>query len=249
MSSLARLEVVLLFAVIVVIAGCGNTRVSPAPNAAPVAVAGSNQTVAVGESVILNGTDSWDANNDPLTFAWTLTTRPTGSTAILASGTTATPTFTPDVAGTYIARLIVNDGTTNSTPATVTTSATEAAPVVAYYLFGAPDHINYLGCLDCSPEHVESICNRFGNYGSPFSAMSIWHQFGTYGSQFSPYSPWNQFSTSGPIIVGSDSLFYGYFTTNGFQFDRTTIPAFVRILDFYSTTLDLESTRSYACGN
>ena len=246
-----RAKVALCIAFMVTLVGCGGSSNSPAPrNTAPVADAGPAQNVLVGTLVTLNGNASSDADGDPLTFAWNLTTRPSGSTTTLAGATTPTPTFTPDLAGTYIASLTVNDGKINSAPATVTITAAEVpAPITHYFLFGGPDNATYLGCLTCDQFDLESVCNQFGTYGSEFSASSIWNPFGTYGSQFSSSSPWNQYSTSGPIIIGSDNLFYGYFTTNTSQFNRTTIPVFVSVLDFFTSTSDLASTRTYACGN
>jgi hypothetical protein len=102
-----------------------------ATNATPVANAGTVQNVITASTVTLNGSASSDANGDSLTYAWTLTGRPTGSTAALANPTSATPGFTADVAGAYVASLVVNDGRVNSTAATVTINATvtNAAPV------------------------------------------------------------------------------------------------------------------------
>jgi hypothetical protein len=93
-------------------------------NAAPVANAGTAQNVTTGTVVTLNGSASSDANSDPLTYSWVLTSRPASSAAALTGATTAAPTFTADLAGTYVASLIVNDGTVNSTAATVTITAT-----------------------------------------------------------------------------------------------------------------------------
>jgi PKD domain len=100
-------------------------------NAAPVANAGGNQNVVANNTVTLDGSASSDANADALTYNWTLTSKPTGSSATLSSPTSARPTFTADFAGTYVASLTVNDGQVNSNVATVTVTAARAnaAPV------------------------------------------------------------------------------------------------------------------------
>lgn len=98
-------------------------------NTAPVANAGPNQTAAVGATVILNGSGSTDADGNPLTYQWSFASVPTGSAAALALPTTMRPTFLVDRAGDYVVRLVVNDGTVNSAPATVTITTTNTAPV------------------------------------------------------------------------------------------------------------------------
>jgi PKD domain len=92
-------------------------------NTAPVANAGPDQTVAVSASVVLDGNASTDADRTALTYQWSLTGKPAGSTATLANFTTAMPRFTADVAGRYIGQLIVNDGTVSSAPDTVIVTA------------------------------------------------------------------------------------------------------------------------------
>ena len=99
----------------------GNTR--------PVANAGPDQTVNVGNLVTLNGAASSDVDGDPLTFSWQFQSRPTGSSAVLQNATSVVPTFTVDVAGSYVVRLVVNDGTVNSLVDTVTISTDNSAPV------------------------------------------------------------------------------------------------------------------------
>ena len=99
------------------------TVIAEALNAAPVANAGPAQTVLIGATVILTGAASSDANADKLTYKWVLTTRPTGSTASLSSTSVVSPTFIADVAGVFVASLIVNDGKLDSAVSTVPISA------------------------------------------------------------------------------------------------------------------------------
>jgi hypothetical protein len=98
-------------------------------NTAPVANAGPDQTAPVGQTVQLSGATSSDVDGDPLTFSWALMTRPQGSQATLNSTTIVTPTFLIDVAGSYVVRLIVSDGTVNSAADTVIVSTSNSAPV------------------------------------------------------------------------------------------------------------------------
>lgn len=100
-------------------------------NIAPIANAGPNQNLPIGSAVTLDGSASTDANADALTYAWTLSSKPTGSASALNGATTIKPTFVADAAGTYIATLIVNDGKSNSAASTVTinVAAGNATPI------------------------------------------------------------------------------------------------------------------------
>ena len=85
----------------------------------PVAKAGPDQTVVVGTTVHLDGSTSSDADGDLLSYRWSLTALPVGSGATLSDPTAPQPTFVADAPGTYVGRLIVNDGTVDSAPDTV----------------------------------------------------------------------------------------------------------------------------------
>ena len=87
------------------------TLTASTSNGKPVANAGPDQTVNVGDTVTLDGTGSSDPDGDPLQYSWTLATRPSGSAASLSSSTAARPSFVADVSGTYGASLTVSDGT------------------------------------------------------------------------------------------------------------------------------------------
>lgn len=93
---------------------------APAVNGAPTANAGPAQTAKTGDTVTLDGSASADPDANTLIYSWALTTLPTGSLTTLADPDKATSTFVPDMAGTYVATLTVNDGTVNSTASTVT---------------------------------------------------------------------------------------------------------------------------------
>lgn len=97
-----------------------------AANVAPVADAGGSRSVVAGSAVFLSGAASLDGNGDPLTYQWTLI-KPTGSSAYLSAASTVSPYFTPDVAGIYVATLVVNDGKVNSAAANVNITATSAS--------------------------------------------------------------------------------------------------------------------------
>jgi hypothetical protein len=88
-------------------------------NTPPVAEAGSGQTVSVGTLVTLDGSASSDAENDSLTFFWSIISAPEGSSADLNDATLSMPAFTPDEFGLYVVQLIVNDGEFDSTPDSV----------------------------------------------------------------------------------------------------------------------------------
>jgi RHS repeat-associated protein len=98
-------------------------------NSPPVANAGANQTLVAGTTVQLNGTGSTDVDGDFLTYSWAILSAPQGSTAALSNATLVNPTFFADKSGTYVVQLIVNDGTVNGQPSTVTITSQNAPPV------------------------------------------------------------------------------------------------------------------------
>lgn len=78
----------------------------------------------------LDGSSSYDPDSSGvLTYEWELTSAPATSVATtsdLSDYTAANPTFTPDVDGTYVFTLTVNDGGADSYPSTVTAVVTAA---------------------------------------------------------------------------------------------------------------------------
>ena len=80
--------------------------------------------VSTGMPVKLDGTGSTPyKTGTALTYSWTLTTKPTGSSAVVSNATTSTPTLTPDVAGVYVMSLTVTEAGVSSTASTSTLTA------------------------------------------------------------------------------------------------------------------------------
>ena len=88
-------------------------------NVKPVADAGLSQSLIVGETGTLDGSQSSDANGDALTYHWSLVEVPAGSTSQILNPTAPQSTYKPDLPGSYTIQLVVNDGIVNSDPGTI----------------------------------------------------------------------------------------------------------------------------------
>ena len=98
-------------------------------NSKPVANAGGNQTAQVGDAVTLDGSQSSDIDNDPLSYVWSVLSKPANSNPGLLHHDQLQAILTPDLPGDYVAQLIVNDSKLNSDPATALVTVS-AKPVV-----------------------------------------------------------------------------------------------------------------------
>ncbi|PXW72739.1 hypothetical protein C7964_101855 [Loktanella sp. PT4BL] len=119
-----------------------NTRtLNTAPNVAPTANAGSNQSVQSGTQVTLDGSGSTDSDGAIVSYAWTRTGGTgSGANAVLNDATAVSPTFTDssltsnDTSVTHEFSLVVTDDDGDSSVAdTVTVTITpppNAAPTV-----------------------------------------------------------------------------------------------------------------------
>lgn len=94
----------------------------PVGNRAPVANAGPDQDVKTGSTVYLDGTGSYDPDDDSITYSWAFVSKPADSTT-LSGADTATPTFVADTDGSYEVELTVSDGGLSSTDSVVITAA------------------------------------------------------------------------------------------------------------------------------
>ncbi len=101
-----------------------------APNLAPVAEAGENQSVVLVNVVTLNGSEYYDPEGEQLAYLWSLAS-PVGSNVELAQSTNVSTNFTPDVAGTYQLTLTVTDesGLTDTDSVVITVDNENLSPI------------------------------------------------------------------------------------------------------------------------
>ena len=97
-------------------------------NDAPTANAGPDQQAWTGYGIALDAGGSSDPQGDALTYHWSFYSIPVSSSASLQGTNTIQPVFTADVPGTYVIRLVVNDGTLDSAPDMVTVTAQTFQP-------------------------------------------------------------------------------------------------------------------------
>lgn len=79
-------------------------------NLPPVADAGDNQWVVVGEVVRLDGRGSRDPNGEEISYLWEFAALPGCSVASFDDPSSPVPTFIPDRVGVYGIQLMVDDG-------------------------------------------------------------------------------------------------------------------------------------------
>ena len=98
-------------------------------NSPPVANAGPDQVVFVGDTVQLQGSGSTDVDGNQLGFAWSILSKPANSQVTLSNSAIVNPTSTVDVAGSYVVQLLVSDGIVTGAADTVTISTQNRPPV------------------------------------------------------------------------------------------------------------------------
>ena len=131
-------------------------RVTSEVNQVPKANAGEDNELTAGSVVQLSGLESTDADNDELRYAWTLIV-PSGSTSTLDNGSIATPRFTPDIDGIYLAGLVVNDGKDSSLSDSVSIVISSSETQTKVYLDPINGNINNNGSINSPLSSLSSV--------------------------------------------------------------------------------------------
>ncbi|MHC4865586.1 MAG: ELWxxDGT repeat protein [Planctomycetota bacterium] len=184
--------------------------------APPTADAGVDQVRYPGEVVTLDGSGSFDVDGDyPLSYAWALTEDPNDSTAVLTDPNTVSPSFTPDLVGTYVIKLIMTDSLGQSDVDTVEITVTpggniEVSPEV--YDFGDVE-------LGSSSSAIITITNPAGGtYEDPLTLLDISLAEGGSGSFAVTANP------AGSVVQPGESVDVGIvFTPSAEGYVSTTV--------------------------
>lgn len=134
-------------------------------NLAPTAVATSNVTLAVvGDVVDLDGSDSFDPEDDDIAYTWTIVAAPAGSTAALVGADTASPTLIPDLEGVYEISLFVSDFLGAGLPATVEFTATTAESFAELLILDACEIVEGLNAWQVTTKgNQNAFCKHLAN--------------------------------------------------------------------------------------
>jgi len=130
-------------------------------NLAPTADAGPDLVVPVGDIVALDGSNSFDPENDPLDFLWSFNATPAGSTAPLFSDNTQNPFFTPDVAGGYTVSLTVSDALGAGVPDAADITALDVDDFANQQITDAADLIVNLPPTDVTTSGNQNAMTNF----------------------------------------------------------------------------------------
>ena len=137
---------------------------STTSNSIPVADAGPDQTnISTGSLVTLDGSASDDADMDSLTFDWSFVSVPDTSNAAstLNNNTLESPTFTPDLDGSYELSLTVNDGQVDSVANSVVITSNSQSSRFDDFAGDGPLSGDYIINNQGDLPQVERVNNRY----------------------------------------------------------------------------------------
>ncbi len=114
-------------------------------NDKPIANAGVNQSLVQGETALLSGGASSDPNGDPLSYQWSIYSKPENSTAEIVNANAMDASIVPDLPGAYVISLVVNDGQLDSDPSNIIITVIPRQTVLLQTLQTTIDAVNLRG--------------------------------------------------------------------------------------------------------
>ena len=155
---------------VIIVAGCGG---GPSGDIEEAATNSANRTseiiartgpilaVRVGETAYLSDNNSFTTLSDPLTYHWSLLSKPDTSNAVLYNTTTTNPSLVTDVRGDYRAQLVVRAGGVSSQRAIQLVVATiPPEPVTGTHFHQGLSS----SCVSCHNDEFVTIGSKAGNH-------------------------------------------------------------------------------------
>jgi PKD repeat protein len=182
-------------------------------NDQPIANAGSDQNVYLGETAYLHGTAT-DPDGDPIVaWYWEMVSKPEGSYAQLDRDYVADPTFRPDLVGDYVITLMVSDGNYWSLPDSVVIHASVNQPPTAVITASttsgsAPLTVTFDGTKSFDPEgRALTYGWDFGDgeYAYDTVATHTYTRPGTFVAALTVYDDLDQAGTATVLITVTSS--------------------------------------------
>jgi hypothetical protein len=113
---------------------------------APVAVAGRDQNILLGDEVLLDGGSSYDPLGRELTYTWSIASQPQSSETEIANIEDMETSIKPDISGLYLVSLRVDNGGASSEPDVLQISVSANNPQPPEAVVGEDDS----GLYTCS---------------------------------------------------------------------------------------------------
>jgi PKD repeat protein len=172
-------------------------------NNPPIANAGNDVNIVLGETVVLDGTASIDPDGDPISlYQWQVISAPAASQLGNWSSNEANPAFLPDAIGIFVISLVVSDGLASSTADEVFINVSENLPPVASITADvtqgyAPLAVSFNGSESYDPEGGPiTWAWDFGDGGSSTDTNPV-HVYSTPGSYLSVLTVTDNFGNQG----------------------------------------------------
>ena len=140
--------------------GCGGDGDSPSQ--ATTAKAGLLRNVVAGDTIFLDGSQSTATDGGPLTYQWSLVSKPLGSAATISDVAAVTSSFKTDLPGQYTIKLRVTDAKSNISEDSVTLTAVLSGIVAPVANAGAAQSVA-----------VGALVTLDGNNSSSASALPL----------------------------------------------------------------------------
>ena len=110
MTAYTKITFFLFLFLSAVLIGCDEDNEPIEPTNGLVAVAGSDYSVIVNESIQLDGSGSHDKNKKSFSYLWSIMSKPAGSVAEISNAQVVNPSFKANVSGDYVIQLQIMQG-------------------------------------------------------------------------------------------------------------------------------------------